>query len=243
MAILVTRPAPDNETTAADLRARGYQVLLAPALRCEPIPLPPGADAGYGAVIVTSANALRAVAAQLKNHPLLRLPVFAVGDKTAATARQVGFGEVISAEGDAQALRDLVVEAIGVLAGARDLPLLYLAGAELSRDLEGELGARGIDIVTRTTYRMVPEPDLPREVCEAFAVSGIEAVLHYSAGSARAFLEASRAAGVEIAALAAPQCCLSASVAQVLRDAGASRVRVAPAPNEQSLLAALARPG
>ena len=30
MAILVTRPEPDNETTAAALRAKGFAVLLAP---------------------------------------------------------------------------------------------------------------------------------------------------------------------------------------------------------------------
>ncbi len=38
----------------------------------------------------------------------------------------------------------------------------------------------------------------------------IEAVLHYSQRSARAFLEAARADGVEITALAVPQCCISA---------------------------------
>jgi uroporphyrinogen-III synthase len=42
MAVLVTRPQPDNETTAAALRARGVEVLLAPALRFEPVPLPEG---------------------------------------------------------------------------------------------------------------------------------------------------------------------------------------------------------
>ena len=50
---------------------------------------------------------------------------------------------------------------------------------------------------------------LPREACEAFAANRVEAVLHYSRRSARAFLEAVRAAGVEISALALPQCCLS----------------------------------
>jgi len=32
MAILVTRPHPDDESTAAGLRARGYKVLIAPVL-------------------------------------------------------------------------------------------------------------------------------------------------------------------------------------------------------------------
>ena len=37
MAVLVTRPHPDDDITASGLRARGYEVLQAPMLRFEPI--------------------------------------------------------------------------------------------------------------------------------------------------------------------------------------------------------------
>ncbi len=241
MAVLVTRPHPDNETTAATLRARGYDVMLAPALHLEPIPLSSESEADYDAVIVTSANALRAVAPQLTDHPLLKLKLFAVGEQTAAAARRAGFVEVISADGDAEALRDCVVRSVRAAAAKETRPLLYLAGVDVSRDLAGELGARGIDVVIRTTYRMAPVVRLPRDICDGFAANRIEAVLHYSTRSARAFLEAARAAGVEISALALPQCCISASVAQVLREAGATRVAVAATPNEAALLSVLDR--
>lgn len=239
MAVLVTRPHPDNETTAATLRARGYDVVLAPALSLEPIPLPLHAEADYGAVIVTSANALRAVAPQLTEHPFLKLPLFAVGEQTAAAARRAGFVDVISADGDAAALRDCVARSVRAAPVKDTRPLLYLAGADLSHDLAGELGARGIDVVTRTTYRMVPVVRLPDDICDAFSANRIEAVLHYSTRSARAFLEAARAAGVEISALALLQCCISPPVAQVLREAGAARLAVAAVPNEDALLTAL----
>ena len=45
MAVLVTRPHPDDETTAASLRARGFEVLLAPMLRFEPVAFHDDADA------------------------------------------------------------------------------------------------------------------------------------------------------------------------------------------------------
>src|SRR6202035_5438101 len=115
MAVLVTRPHPDDETTAAGLRARGFEVLLAPMLRFEPVAFHDDEAARYGAVIVTSANALRGIAPHIK-------------------------------------------------AGT----LLYLAGADLARDLAGELGERGFTVVTQTTYRMVPVPSLPRDACDAF---------------------------------------------------------------------------
>jgi uroporphyrinogen-III synthase len=112
MAVLVTRPHPDDEATATGLRARGYTVLKAPLLRFEPVAFRQDGDARYGAVIATSANALRAIASQLKGHHLLELPLFAVGEHTAAAARGAGFTHVISADGDAGALRDVVLASV-----------------------------------------------------------------------------------------------------------------------------------
>jgi uroporphyrinogen-III synthase len=241
MAVLVTRPSPDDEMTAKALRARGFEVLRAPMLRFEPVPFQDDADATYGAVIVTSANALRSIAPHLAGSPLLKLPLFAVGENTAAAARDAGFGQVIASKGDAGALRDLVLSGAKSRQLKKTNPLLYLAGADLARDLAGELGEKGFSVVTRTTYRMVPAPNLPREICDAFVAHQVEAVLHYSRRSARAFLEAARAGGVEISALALPQCCLSAAVAAVLRDAGASQVTAAASPDENALFEVLGR--
>ena len=241
MSILVTRPHPDNQATAENLRARGHVVLLAPVLKFEPVAFHDEGETGYSAIIVTSANAIRGVAPQLRDRGLLELPLFAVGEHTAAVARDIGFTKVLVAGGDAASLRDKLMQ------GARDKvlkkksTLLYLAGADLSRDLGGELGAEGFSVVTQTTYRMAPVNILPREVSDGFAAHGIEAVLHYSRRSARAFLDAARDEGVEISALAIPQCCLSETVASVLRDAGASQVPVAATPDENALFDALER--
>jgi uroporphyrinogen-III synthase len=241
MAVLVTRPHPDGETTAAALRARGFEVLEAPMLRFEPVAFRGDMDGRYGAVILTSANALRGIEPRLKSHRLLELPLFAVGEQTAAAARRAGFTQVISAKGDATDLRDLVLASVKAkqLKGASTL--LYLAGAEMARDLAGELGGHGLRVMTHATYKMSPVTNLPHEVCEAFAANQIEAVLHYSQRSARAFVEAARAAGVEISALAVPQCCMSAAVASVVREAGAARVMVAESPDENALFRALDR--
>ena len=241
MAVLVTRPHPDDEATATALRAKGFEVMLAPMLRFEPVAFHDDEDARYGAVIVTSANALRGIAPHLQGSRLLKLPLFAVGEHTASAAHRAGFDNVIPASGDAASLRDLVLASVKAKELKKASPLLYLAGADLARDLAGELGERGFTVVTHTTYRMIPVSSLPREACEAFAASGIEAVLHYSRRSARAFLDAARAGGVEISALAIPQCCISAAVASVVRDAGATQVMAAASSNENALFEVLDR--
>ena len=245
MAVLVTRPHPDDEATAAALRARGFEVMLAPMLRFEPVAFHDDEDARYGAVVVTSANALRGIAPHLQGSRqgsrLLKLPLFAVGEHTASAAHRAGFDNVTPANGDAASLRDSVLASVKAKELKKASPLLYLAGADLARDLAGELDERGFTVVTHTTYRMIPVSSLPREACEAFAASGIEAVLHYSRRSARAFLEAARAGGVEISALAIPQCCISAAVASVVRDAGAAQVMAAASSDENALFEVLDR--
>lgn len=241
MAVLVTRPPPDVETTASALRARGFEVLQAPMLRRELIAFYDDMKAHYGAVIVTSANALRSIEHHLRGHRLLELPLFAVGEHTAAAARHAGFTHVISANSNAKSLRDSVLASVKAKELKKASTLLYLAGADQAYDLASELGEHGLHVVTQMTYRMTPVSSLPQEVSGAFTANRIEAVLHYSPRSARAFLEAIRIAGVEISALAIPQCCISDAVASVVREAGATQVFVATSPDENALLGALDR--
>jgi uroporphyrinogen-III synthase len=241
MAVLVTRPHPDSQTTAAALRARGFEVLLAPMLRFEPVAFADDAEADYGAVVATSANALRAIEPQLAASRLLKLPLFAVGEHTASAARKAGFHKVLAGNSDAAGLRELVLESVRAKTLKKAAVLLYLAGADLARDLTGELGERGFSVVTQTTYRMIPVTSLPREASNAFTANAVEAVLHYSRRSARAFMEAVRADGVEISALATTHCCISAAVASVLRDAGATQLAVAATPDENALFGSLTR--
>ena len=204
MAVLLTRPHPDSEASAARLRDKGFEVLLAPMLRFEAVGLQDDPEGQYDGVIVTSANALRAIESQLPGSRLLKLPLFTVGEHSSSTARGMGFRKVISADGDTAALRERVLKSVRDKELKKKSRLLYLAGADVTRDLVSELGANGIEVVPQTTYRMAALSTLPREVCEAFAANRVQAVLHYSRRSAAAFLQAVRAEGIEISALALP---------------------------------------
>lgn len=241
MTVLVTRPYPDNEVTSGVLRAKGVDVMLAPMLRFEPLEFEYDTDAKFDALMATSANAVRAVTEQPQIARLRNLPLFAVGHHTAQAARDGGFPNVIDADGDGSALRERITDTLKKGKARRGATLLYLAGSDLARDLASELGERGFTVVTQTTYRMVPVTKLPGDVSEAIAAHRIDAVLHYSRRSARAFVDAVRGAGVEISALALPQCCLSDAIGMVLRDAGAMQVSAASAPNEDALFDALMR--
>jgi len=232
MRLLVTRPEPDGERSAAALRARGHEVLLAPLLRVEI----DAADLGPGpwsAVLITSANAARAVAAHPRKGELIALRLYAVGRRSAEAAREAGFADVVSADGDAADLARFVA-AHGGASGAGH-PLLYLAGEDRAADLPGKLAAQGIAVATVVAYRAVVVTSLPSDVRAALADGAVDGVLHYSRRSADAFAALALAAGVDIKSLRLLHFCLSAQVAAPLRQLGVATV-VAAVPDEAALI-------
>ncbi|MFD2185071.1 uroporphyrinogen-III synthase [Rhodoplanes azumiensis] len=232
MRLLVTRPDPDGARTAAALRERGHEVLVAPMLHIAPVADPPIGDGPWAAVALTSAHAIAAVAVRPR---LAAVPVFTVGGKTAKAARAAGLSDVRSADGDVHALAEAIA---AVLPGATD-PVLYLAGEERAGDLEGLLAGHGLAVKTVVVYRAVAQTRLPDAVRAALAGGAIDAVLHYSRRTAEAFLAASTVAGLEAVVRSTRHLCLSAQVAAALRDTGAQDVRVAVHPDEANLFALL----
>jgi uroporphyrinogen-III synthase len=227
MRLLLTRPEPDNERTAAALRAQGHQIMLAPLLRIEAVA---DADLGLGpfaVILLTSANGARALARHARRGELIKLPVLAVGNSTAAAARAAGFADVASAAGDARDIARLAAERF---AGAK-APLLYLAG----EDRSGELTAPGVAVRTVVIYRAAKAGHFPAEVRNALVKGEIDGVLHFSRRSVEAYVEC--AGDVGAAAMAPVHYCLSARAAEPLRRAGAAHIRIAEHPDEASLLA------
>jgi uroporphyrinogen-III synthase len=228
MRLLITRPAPEGARSAAALQSQGHETLLAPLLRIEWL----AADFGAGpwdGVVMTSANAARALSDHSRRDELLSLTLFAVGRTTAQAARTCGFRDVVSADGDVSDLLNLLTRS-----PPRAGRFLYLAGADRTVDLSAVLLSAGTRIDTVVIYRAVADTQLPGEVEAAFAAHEIDGVVHFSPRTAAAFITA--AAPVAPAALALPQFCLSAAVAKPLQAAGARDLRIAARPDEAALL-------
>ena len=238
MRLLVTRPEPEGTRTAARLRARGHEVVLAPLLRIEP-----ATDARFGAgpwagVVFTSGNAARAVAAHRRFGELAGLPAYAVGARTREAAMRVGFSDVVSAEGDVDDLAGLVAAKTGDVG----LPLIYFAAGDQAGDLAGTMAMAGRAVETVIIYRAVIVGDFDAGARAAITGGGIDGVLHYSPRTSGAFIVAARAAGIMDFAMKIRHFCLSSQVALPLAAAGAAAVRIAGAPNEAALLALIDMP-
>jgi uroporphyrinogen-III synthase len=231
MRLLVTRPEPDAERTAAALRARGYDVLLAPLLRMQSVSFE-FADEPYAAVVMTSANAARALAGHPQAAQLVAFSAFTVGRHTADAAGAAGFREVHSATGDQ---RDLAALIRARLAGAT-APLLYLAGEDRAGDLAGDLALAGLRVHTVIAYRAVKATRFPSDVETALTAHALGGILHFSRRTAEAYIDCASRAGLLTAALEPAQFCLSRQVAEPFRAAGATAIRIASRPDETSML-------
>jgi uroporphyrinogen-III synthase len=230
MRLLVTRPGADAERTAGALRKRGHEARLLPLLQIEFCP-PAEFDGPFAAVVMTSANAARAIATHAQRPALVALPLFTVGAHTAEVAREIGFSAVTAGEGGWPELVRLIAAALPVPRA----PLIYLAPQEQAGDLAGALVARGIAVETVVVYRAVANPNLVADLRAAVS-EGLDGVLHYSRRSAQAFLTAARSAGLHETVVALKHYCLSSEIAAPLRAAGADSVRVAAHPEEGALI-------
>jgi uroporphyrinogen-III synthase len=225
--ILVTRSEPGASETAQRLRAAGFDAIVEPLFVIVPID---AAVPEFDALAFTSANGARQFA---RLSPRRDARVFCVGARTAQAAREAGFTEVISADGDVEALIDLI---------ARKLPhgmrLLHVGNAESRGDLAERLSAAGHVARFVPVFHAAPvQSPGPRLAALLAGDAQINAVMVHSPRASTIL-----AGFVDSAGGRALPTIVAISEAAAAPLAGrAARIEIAAAPDEASLISALAR--
>jgi uroporphyrinogen-III synthase len=228
---LVTRPREDCEEIAQALRRRGFEPVIEPMLSIRFLDAPVPDPQSYQGVLVTSANGARALARLVAWRDL---PVWTVGEASAAEAARLGFVTVRAAGGDVAALADLVGGTLDSSAGK----LLHVAANRLAGDLAGLLTERGFAVDKAVLYQAEPAEELSPSLIDLVRKGGLELALFFSPRTAATFVRLARPLGPdglrETSALA-----LSPAVAAVLRDLPWRAVKAAPKPALPALLGLL----
>ena len=185
--VLITRPEPGASETAARLAALDFLPVVAPFLEINPrqVGLPPPGQ--IAAILLASGSAVAPLPASLR-----AVPVLTVGDATARRARQAGFADVSSADGDAMALAALVRARVDPGAGS----LLLAAGRGQSLGLAADLRSSGYRVVRRVVYDAVPVAAMPDAARLLLTSDRSVTVLFFSAETARHFIRLARANGL-----------------------------------------------
>jgi uroporphyrinogen-III synthase len=221
MRVAITRAAPDNAQTAERVRARGGEPALAPLLTIVPCAYDTNTE-GVQALIFTSSNGVRAFPDVRGAKDRI---VLTVGDATAEAAREAGFTDVRSADGDVETLAALAHTSLDPAKGK----LVHIAGDHVAGDLGGVLRAAGFVAERRLAYASVAVDVLP----DAFNTQ-LDAVLFHSARAAQTFVSLGAPGSAQLTAA-----CFSQNVADAASTAPWKRLIVSPAPRDEALLDAL----
>jgi uroporphyrinogen-III synthase len=225
MRILITRPIDDGEEAARQLALRGHESLIAPLMVVRFHDGPDVMLDDVQAILATSANGVRALARRTQRRDVA---VFAVGPQTAAQAQTLGFADVKSADGDAEALALAATRWAEPGKGA----LLHIAG----EGNDGKLAERlsGFRLRQEILYAVSPVEKMPQEAAVALREGRLDAALFYSPRSAAIFRDYVLKEALPVESLLAA--CISAAAAAALAPLVFKDVRIAAKPNQTALL-------
>ncbi len=228
--VLVTRAREQAEETARELHRRGFATLVDPLFEMHRVPfeLPPAEE--IQAVVLTSANAVHALA-----HQLVEKPVYAVGPGTARAAAARGAFDIRLGEGEWRSLAERLVRELDPAAGL----VLHPSGREVASRFEEVLEPAGFAYRRVVVYEMVPREELGSRTRHALQRRAIGAVLLYSPRTAATFARLVHRAGLEAALEGVVCVCLSEAVAEEIVELPGLEVVVAEERDEKALLAAL----
>jgi len=229
---LVTRPRAGAAALAEALRARGIEAIVEPLLEIRYRDGPAPDLAGVQAVLCTSANGVRALA-RLSRERQIRL--LAVGEASAARAREEGFARVESAAGNVDDLARLARQRLRPEAG----PLLHVAGSDVAGDLAGELRRAGFAVERAVLYEARPAAGLSAATARALAGGLIDFALFFSPRTAAIFARLADQAGIAAALRNVTAVSISAAADSVLAGLEFQARHIAATPDQRGLLAAL----
>lgn len=210
--MLILRPEPGASATLQRARALGIDAVSIPVFAIEPVEWQAPDPSEFDALLITSANAVRAGGTSLDR--LLGLPVYAVGEATAAAAHTYGFKVTkVGATGV-----DALLAAI-----SPGLRLLHLAGEDRT-----DPGGANQSITAVTVYRA-----RKREDVDLAGFTGCIALVHSPRAARRLAELAPDRSAIALAAIS--------HAAAEAAGAGWADVAIAEAPNDEALLALAAR--
>ncbi len=179
--ILITRPNTEARPTGDKLEMMGHRAVYAPMLNIVPVSFEIPEETR--SLVLTSKNGARFGLANINQKAR---PIFAVGEQTAAVARDMGFTNITVGPGTARKLVPLLLECGDTV--KRDYA--HLCGNEIAYNISDVLRDQGVDAVNTITYQTTANRNFSPAVAEALERGEIDAVLFYSPRTATIFEEA-----------------------------------------------------
>jgi uroporphyrinogen-III synthase len=221
MLLWVTRSSPFNLRTTRGLAGIGHRSITAPVLWIRPTGLLPPATEPT-AIAFTSGHAISLHAPQEKWRSL---PVFTVGAHSAALARNCGYSDVRSADGNVSDLRDLILGSV-----SRFGHVLHVGACEPAGDLVRDLQDDGLSAELSIVYESI-EATAEQLKSVSISLPHVDGIIVHSPRGAKVAAELVRQARWQGQVFA-----LSGACAEPFERMPGIAIETAPAPTEGALI-------
>ena len=181
MHILLTRPIEDCKDLIIKFKNLGHTVSHMPVIKIDKLNYEIKKVEEFKAIIFTSANAIKYLDTKLIDKKILS---FCVGEATERKARSNGFQNIISAEGNVNNLKELIIQNFEPSSGK----MLYVSGETISNELDKDLSSHGYRVERIITYSAKFVENLDENFIESLKKNIPDIVYIYSANSAASFL-------------------------------------------------------
>ena len=181
MHILLTRPLEDSKDLIMRFKELGHQVSHLPVITIEKKDYEDPNYNEFKGIIFTSSNAIKNLDISKINKDIF---CFCVGNATEKIAKEKGFQNIFTAEGNVSNLKEIILQNFDPKNGN----LIYVSGELVSYDLDKELKIEGYYVKRIINYSVISIEKLSDEFVGQLKNSIPEIVFIYSENSARSYL-------------------------------------------------------
>ena len=219
MNILITRPLIDTEDLMGKLFSLGHKIIHIPTLKVKPVTNQKCDAKNYDAFIFTSANAIRNL--KLLNEDKKKL-CFCVGSITEKIVRQKGYSNTISAGGNVNALKNIILNSDF----DKKKKIAYFCGDYISTDLDLDLKREGYLVDKVINYSSEKIIDLNNENEKILNNHPPDIIFVYSKRSAESFVELVKKYTLNGLMTGSRVLCISEKVLNVFKQLGWKNLEV-----------------
>ena len=219
MNILITRPLIDAEDLMGKLFSLGHKIIHIPTLKVKPVTNQKCDANNYDAFIFTSANAVRNL--KLLNEDKKKL-CFCVGSITEKIVRQKGYSNTISAGGNVNALKNIILNSDF----DKRKKIAYFCGDYIASDLDLDLKREGYFIDKVINYSSEKIIDLNNENEKILNNHPPDIIFVYSKRSAESFVELVKKYTLNGLMTGSRVLCISEKVLNVFKQLGWKNLEV-----------------
>ncbi len=226
MNIIITRPLIDSEDLMGKLFSLGHQIIHVPTLQILPTDVAPINPDKYEAYIFTSANAIRNLKLEKVDKKKL---CFCVGAITEKIVRQKGYSNTISAGGNVNALKNIILNSENL---NKKNFLAYFCGDNITSDLDLDIQKEGYQVEKIINYKSKKIEELNENTNKIIIDHPPDIILVYSKRSAESFVELVKKYSLYGLMTGSRVMCISEKVLNVFQQAGWKKLELFEAGEE-----------